>query len=234
MSKIIEALGLTLILLSWGLSWWNIDKYSRVSSQLYQDSIKIENYHYHISGILLNRLEKLLELYPSEELTNNKEIKKIALYYEVTRISEKSWNDWKVRKKWLDVTMELTDYIRLKSELLENYEKIYNLKKNILREKIQKQNNMVASKLGEIMIPLKTLHYGLPYVDENKLSSFSATELQKNLMVFDGDEHLKEAYKFAFDSINEKVYTKTYLFIFILGSLLIVYSKIHAYKEEKI
>lgn len=245
--KIVEAIGMVFVLISWGLGLWGVNKYSTESSQLSADFQEQSQYYQHVINLLATKLDvEVAKTQNIEEVQHKTRQERIKLQekhgtvafalYDINDLNEIAWDSFLVRKKWLDVVVAKIDYINETYDILNNCR----IKNNIGNIKELEEAHQISQKYFTMVTqnyidPLKTVEYGLPFVPREKTSHFAAMQADRELTIPGIIEGIMKGRKVLQNKLDEKKNTRLYLGFFLIGSLLVVFAKIlEHYQSNKV
>ena len=245
--KLLEVIGLVLVLISWGAGVWGVEKYSSEISDMNTNyQVKSQYYQSIINGLTVKlEIEIAKKSLPQDDSTfyrksfeermalQEKYGTAVFLLYEINDLNEFAWESWMVRKKWLDVFIAKLDYIEFlhadldKVRLQNNINPSSRLSKPLeLKEKYYEliNDNYIDKK--------KTVEFGYPYLESEQFSHYQAMAIDRNLTISGIVDGLMKARKSIEEELNKKKQTGIYVLLFVMGSLLIVLSKLVDYFLE--
>jgi hypothetical protein len=238
--KIIEAIGMLLILLSWGFGFWNVEKYTKEIDALNNELKNKSDYYQNIIDRTIIKLDteitstisgiddKRVYWRTEEERSNLQTDKSIRIFLlnEINDLDELSWENWHVRKKWLDVIVAKIDYINDVYRTLEKYSKQNNI---VLTDKVTSIYNLANKHMDKVfsfMDPILTVHYGFPYLIRKNFNHIDAMIIDQEISIEGIAILINNEQDILAKKIDDKKRINLFLSFFILGTLFIIFSKL--------
>ncbi len=244
-AKLLEGFGLLIVLASWALGLWGVDKYDSEASSLSDDFRELTSYYQNTLSVLSLRLD--LEV--ATVSSNSTAIKKHSLeerlqlqewngtaafmLYEINDLNAKAWKSWFVRKKWLDVIVAKSDYVDGVYKLLDKYRIRNNIPLIPEFEEAYKTKKYVSDIRKAHMDADLTIQYGLPYISDSNLTHYQAMAIDRNLSIGGVLVGMMEGRRIMHTKLNDKKKLEWYLASFLLGSVLIITAKFLEHSEAR-